>query len=66
MTKTFIIEVTLKKNLAVKATSFADMVEQVKRHVDTRRVLDVSDMQDQKFDDEYKAYADIWHTKEIT
>lgn len=66
MTKTFIVEVVLKRNLVVKATSFADMVEQVKRHAGTRRVLDVSDPQDQKFDDEYKAYADIWHTKEIT
>lgn len=65
--KTFVIEVTLKKkNLVVKATSFADMVEQVKRHIDARRVLDVGDPQDQKFDDEYKAYADIWHTKEIS
>lgn len=63
---TFIIEVALKKNLVVKAASFADMVEQVKRHWDTRKVLDTSDPQEQKFDDEYKAYADIWHAKEIT
>ena len=63
--KTFIVEVELKKNLVVKAESFANMVEQVKRHCDARKVLDVSDPQDQKFDDEFKAYADIWHAKEI-
>ena len=63
---TFIVEVALKRNLVVKATSFADMVEQVKRHVGARRVLDVGSEQDQKFDDEYKAYIDIRHAKEIT
>ena len=63
---TYIVEVTLKKNLVVSAKSFADMVEQVKHHIDARRVLDVGDVGDQKFDDEYKAYADIWHAKEIT
>lgn len=62
---TYIVEVALKKNLVVKAASFADMVERVKRHCDARKVLDVSDPQDQKFDDEYEAYADIWHAKEI-
>lgn len=62
---TFVVEVALKKTLVVKAASFADMVEQVKRHCGTRKVLDTSDPQDQKFDDEYKAYADIWGAKEI-
>jgi len=62
---TFVVEVALKKNLVVKATSFADMVERVKRHCGARKVLDVSDPQDQKFDDEYKASADIWGAKEI-
>ena len=62
---TFIVEVALKKNLVVKAASFTDMVERVKRNCDTRKVLDTSDPQDQKFDDEYKAYVDIWGAKEI-
>ena len=62
---TFVVEVALKKNLVVKAASFSDMVEQVKRHCAARTVLDTSDPQDQKFDDEYKAYADIWNAKEI-
>lgn len=63
---TFIVEVMLKKNLVVTAASFADMVERVKRHCSTHRVLDVSDQQDQKFDDEYKPYANIWNAKEIS
>ena len=63
---TYIVEVELKKNLVVKAASFTDMVEQVKRHCDTRKVFDVSDPQDQKVDDEYEAYVDIWGAKEIT
>lgn len=62
---TFIVEVTMKKQLVVKAASFSDMVERVKAHCGNRKVLDVSDPQDQKFDDEYKAYADIWGAKEI-
>lgn len=62
---TYIVEVMLKKNLVVKAESFADMVGQVKRHCDARKVVDVSDPQYQKIDDEYKTYADIWHAKEI-
>ena len=62
---TFVVEVALKKNLVVKAAGFADMVDRVKQHCSTRKVLDVSDPQDQKFDDEYKAYADIWGAKEI-
>lgn len=62
---TFIVEVTLKKSLVVKAANFTDMVERVKRHCATRRVLDVSDPQDEKFDEEYKPYANIWNAKEI-
>lgn len=62
---TFIVEVEMKKSLVVKATSFANFVEQVRRHCETRKVLDISDPQDQKFDDEYRAYADIWHAKEV-
>ena len=62
---TYVVEVMLKKNLVVKAESFADMVEQVKRHAATHKVLDVSDPLDPKCDDEYKVYANIWNAKEI-
>lgn len=63
--KTYLVEVMLKKTLVVKADDFNGMVDEVKGHLGSRRVLDTSDPRDQKFDDEYKACADIWHAKEV-
>lgn len=62
---TYLVPVTLKKTLVVKADGFAGMVEEVKSRLGSLKVLDTSDPQDQKFDDEFKAHVDIWGVKEV-
>lgn len=62
---TYLVPVMFKKTLVVKADGFDSMFDEVKRRLDSRKVLDTSDPQDQKFDGEFEAYVDVWGAKEI-
>ena len=62
---TYLVPVMLKKTLVVKADGFAGMVEKVKSHLGSLKVLDTSDPQDQKFDDEFNATINIVGVKEV-